>query len=115
MTERREVPCDGCRACCVRERIILSPQHGDDQASYITVPTRQGDGPVQWMLAHKLNGECVYLGERGCTIHDRAPWACRQFDCRRWLAGFPDALQELLLPDDLDGQVLEAARLRLLP
>lgn len=34
------------------------------------------------MIAHKANGECVYLGENGCTIHDRAPSLCRVVDCR---------------------------------
>lgn len=29
-------------------------------------------------------GNCVYLGEGGCTIHDRAPVICRVFDCRRF-------------------------------
>ena len=34
------------------------------------------------MLAHKPNGECVYLNERGCSIHGSAPALCRIADCR---------------------------------
>jgi len=34
------------------------------------------------MIAHKANGECVYLDERGCSIHDHAPSLCRSADCR---------------------------------
>jgi hypothetical protein len=34
------------------------------------------------MLAHKPNGECVYLNEQGCSIHGRAPSLCRTADCR---------------------------------
>jgi hypothetical protein len=34
------------------------------------------------MIAHKSNGECVYLDERGCSIHDHAPSLCRTADCR---------------------------------
>jgi Fe-S-cluster containining protein len=34
------------------------------------------------ILNRKDNGECIYLGADGCTIHDRAPWVCRTFDCR---------------------------------
>lgn len=34
------------------------------------------------MLAHKPNGECVYLQEVGCSIHDHAPSLCRLADCR---------------------------------
>jgi len=113
MSDRAVVPCNGCKACCRRERIILSEEHGDDLGQYVTVPTRRGDGPVGWMLQHKSNGDCVYLGADGCTIHDRAPWVCRQFDCRKWLMGFPEAMQDLLLPDDIDGEVVKAARMRL--
>ena len=114
MSERKVVPCEGCTACCRRERVILSPEHGDVIDDYLVTPNRKGiDGPVEWMLGHQLNGDCIYLGNNGCTIHDRAPWACRQFDCRRWLSGFPKAMQELLLPDDIDGAVLAAARKRM--
>jgi Fe-S-cluster containining protein len=112
--ERNVVPCNGCTAFCRHERIILSEEHGDDHTQYYAIPTRKGlDGPLEWMLAHKRNGDCIYLGKDGCTIHERAPWVCRQFDCRKWFLSFPEAMQELLLPDDLDGEVVKAARARL--
>ena len=34
------------------------------------------------MLAHKPNGDCAYLVESGCSIHDRAPSLCKSADCR---------------------------------
>jgi hypothetical protein len=34
------------------------------------------------MLAHKPNGDCIYLDEHGCSIHGRAPSLCRVADCR---------------------------------
>jgi len=34
------------------------------------------------MIAHLPNGDCVYLGDNGCTIHGRAPALCRAADCR---------------------------------
>lgn len=34
------------------------------------------------MLAHKPNGDCVYLGDRGCTIQDDKPQMCGEMDCR---------------------------------
>lgn len=82
---------------------------------YDCTPTRKGSGKgkVVWMLKHKPNGDCVYLDENGCSIHDHAPWVCRMFDCRRWLLGFPAAMQELLSPDDLDGEVIKAAKARI--
>lgn len=108
------VPCNGCQACCKRERIIMSEENGDNPEEFHVVPTKKGnDGAIEWMLAHKPNGDCIYLGETGCTIHGRQPWACRQFDCRAWFLGFPEALQELLLPDDLDGEVVRAAMARI--
>jgi Fe-S-cluster containining protein len=42
-------------------------------------PPGAGRGPI---LKRRPNGDCVYLGENGCTIHDRAPTVCRVFDCR---------------------------------
>lgn len=33
-------------------------------------------------LQHKFNGDCAYLGESGCTIHETKPFACRLYDCR---------------------------------
>jgi hypothetical protein len=38
--------------------------------------------PDALMVAHKPNGECVYLDEKGCSIHDHAPWLCKIADCR---------------------------------
>lgn len=112
--QRNSVPCNGCKACCKHQRVILSVEHGDVSELYKTVPNRLGvDAPHNLMLAHKPNGDCIYLGEDGCTIHDFAPWACRMFDCRKWLAGFPEAMQDLLTPDDIDGEIVTAARARM--
>lgn len=105
---RRVVPCDGCTACCRRERVILQPE--DDARLYRTVPALgPGVGPNDRMLEHRVDGTCVYLGPGGCTIHDRAPLVCRKFDCRAWIqlgAAYPSELQ----PDDISGKVLEAGR-----
>ena len=75
---RLDVPCNGCRLCCDGDAIRLLP--GDDPTQYQTEPHEMIRGAL--MLAHRKNGECVYLGEWGCTIHDRAPLMCREFDCR---------------------------------
>jgi Fe-S-cluster containining protein len=114
--DRNDVPCGKCNACCRNERVILSQEHSDRADDYVTVPTRQGiDGKPALMLQHRPNGDCVYLGvvSGRCTIHDDAPWACRQFDCRKWLAGFPEAMQDLLTVDNIDGEVVKAARERI--
>ena len=58
---------------------------GDDPALYKTVPHHKFPGDL--MLDHKPNGDCIYLGKVGCTIYDKRPRMCREFDCRNF---FPD-------------------------
>lgn len=62
---------------------MLSSEAGDVVELYDTEevfdPTRNRPGKA---LAHKPNGDCVYLGTRGCTIHSWRPSLCRAFDCR---------------------------------
>ena len=113
MAERSTVTCNGCKACCHKQQVILSLENGDDPKKYLVEEARTGAGEKAWLLKHKSNGDCIYLGEIGCTIHDRAPWACRTFDCRRWFLGLPDALPELLQVDDHYGQIVKAAKERL--
>lgn len=42
----------------------------------------QGVTHLALNLECKPNGDCIYLGEHGCTIYDRRPSICREFDCR---------------------------------
>ncbi len=77
-TETRFVPCNGCTLCCQGDAIRLEPE--DMDAGYQTEPHPYIGGAL--MIAHKANGECVYLDGRGCSIHDRAPSLCRSADCR---------------------------------
>lgn len=49
-------------------------------AGYKTEPHPYIPGAI--MLANKPNGECIYLTENGCSIHDNAPSMCRVADCR---------------------------------
>lgn len=85
MSERSEVPCNGCTACCRGDLIILHPEHGDQPADYLTEEvTNPLTGKSAIALRKAGNGNCIYLGDAGCTIHDRAPKICRTFDCRRW-------------------------------
>ena len=34
-------------------------------------------------LAQHLNGDCLYLGPKGCEVYADRPVVCRTFDCRR--------------------------------
>jgi hypothetical protein len=74
----RQVPCDGCTLCCQGDAVRLEPE--DNAVDYQTEPHPYIPGAL--MLAHKPNGECVYLTKSGCSIHDRAPALCRIADCR---------------------------------
>ena len=80
---RNVVPCNGCKLCC-RMFTMLRPEKGDDVASYVTAQWyRDGiDKPPVTILDRQDNGDCHYLGSEGCLIWDRAPFECRQFDCR---------------------------------
>lgn len=81
MTDRVSVPCGSCRLCC-RMMTPLHPEHGDDIGSYQTALWVKAGQEPMIILDRLPNGDCVYLGENGCTIHERAPRACRMFDCR---------------------------------
>jgi uncharacterized protein len=70
-----QVPCGTCRACCTHDRIFLGPL--DDPRAFRW--HLEGGYPV---IDRQPDGRCVYLGDGGCTIHDRAPQICRRMDCR---------------------------------
>ena len=72
------VPCNGCTLCCQGDAIRLTEEDNPDE--YLTEPHPYISRAL--MLAHKSNGDCVYLVESGCSIHDRAPSLCRSADCR---------------------------------
>lgn len=77
------VPCGICRACCVRDRIVLR----DDEADRF----KWHFEGAQKVLDRKSDGMCVYLTERGCSIHVDAPDICRRFDCRVLFLATPKA------------------------
>ena len=72
------VPCNGCTRCCRNDAVRLLP--GDNPTQYKTEP--HSIIPSALMLAHESNGDCIYLGKNGCTIHDTKPLMCREMDCR---------------------------------
>ena len=110
MSVVRDVPCNGCRACCQGDLIVLHPECGDvvDRYDHLMMPhpfTRE----MVAVLAQKPNHECVYLGPRGCTIHDRAPAICREFDCRLMFLKFTRAERWRLVRDGMMSKDVFAA------
>lgn len=98
MAVRAETPCNGCTLCCRNDAIMLHPEHGDKPETYLTTPyVNPLTGEPGLMLAKKDNGECIYLGNSGCTIHDRSPTICQTFDCGKMFKAFPLKMRAKLL------------------
>jgi Fe-S-cluster containining protein len=75
------VPCGSCTLCCRHQKVFLFP--GDDAAALLAVRGyNSATGKEGWRLQQKRNGDCLFLGERGCTIYERRPSVCRLYDCR---------------------------------
>ena len=85
------VACGTCTACCRNHTLVtLHPESGDDPAMY-DCDTIEVEGRTLYKLKHTENGDCIYLGEGGCTIHGRAPVICRTFDCAAFVREWPRA------------------------
>ena len=60
--------------------VFLEP---DEVDKYRCVQESGGDGQNQPRLERNEDESCVYLDERGaCSIYERRPKLCRNFDCR---------------------------------
>jgi Fe-S-cluster containining protein len=93
------VPCGKCKLCCQNHSaVLILPSHGDDPASYSTMTLPGVDG---LFLTFKKNGDCSYLGPDGCTIHDRAPFICRTYDCRNQHKMYTKEQRDLLIKKGL--------------
>lgn len=102
-----KLDCAGCTTCCRGDDIYLMRQ--DDPAQYRTVLRRDG----RIALAKGADGNCVYLGQGGCTIHGRAPAMCRTFDCRAYFLALerrPRLLEGRLASPATRETVLEGRR-----
>lgn len=89
---------------------------GDRAVDYLTMPAVNPiTGKHGLALQQKPNGDCIYLGEKGCTIHGKAPAICKEFDCRRFFLGLGDrnARRQVLKTGLVTKDVYEAGRKRL--
>lgn len=103
-----KIDCGSCTKCCVGfQQVVLVET--DDPHQY---RTRQL-APGIYALEHKPNGDCIYLGENGCTIYGRHPTVCKVFDCsefvRRLDAGTYEGMGAVLV----GGKVIKEGRKRL--
>ncbi|SRR5712691_8211900 len=115
MTAFTNVTCNGCRLCCLHDLILLHPECGDRIEDYDCVPAMNPlTGKQGFALRRNENSECIYLGPDGCTIHDRAPVICREFDCRALYRKLGRTERRSLISRGLiDKKVLDAGRERL--
>ncbi len=118
---RADVPCGSCRQCCRgNSMVMLLADEGDDVASYeheiISLPAdrlgpladKSGSGPI---LKRQPNGDCIYLGPDGCSIHDRAPVICRVFDCRGLVRSYSRQQIRTMIADGLlDRDIIDRGR-----
>ena len=75
--------CHACGRCCHGRKISLSPYEVVRLAANRGLSTGElldrfatEDGRA---LRHRPDGACVFLGERGCTVHPDRPLACRLY------------------------------------
>jgi hypothetical protein len=106
--EIKEVPCNGCTLCCQGDAVRLEAD--DLSMNYRTEPHLYIKGAL--MIAHKENGDCCYLDENGCSIHDHAPSLCRSADCRSIALRISfERARELHMAGRLDMRVWDKGRI----
>jgi Fe-S-cluster containining protein len=102
--------CASCPAhCCKGDTIMLHPEMGDPPFAYQVVAVEHPiTGAPGYMLAHKPNGDCIYLGEVDgvgrCTIYSHRPAICRRFDCGLSYASMPRRDRKRMLREGLISQ-----------
>jgi len=103
-----KVDCGSCRKCCKGNSLIML-QDDESPDRYDCVWHPHFDG---YALKRKPNGDCVYLGEDGCTIWGRHPIICRIFDCADFAMRMDEGAYDAIGPH-LDNDVTEEGRRRL--
>jgi Fe-S-cluster containining protein len=89
-----DVPCGTCVGCCVSAyHIPIRPQDARARASIpreflVTAPGQPADHA---MMKYLDDGTCPMLSAGRCTIYDRRPQTCRDYDCRIFAAAGIDA------------------------
>jgi Fe-S-cluster containining protein len=81
--------CHACNRCCHNKAIRVTPYEtlmlarhiGLSTTDFISAHTEAG-GTI---LRSRDNGDCGFLGERGCTVHPARPLACRIYPLARWV------------------------------
>jgi uncharacterized protein len=83
--------CRRCLRCCRHKRIQLNPYEvarlaygrGMSTTAFRALHTVDGQGLE---LAQAENGDCVFLGPEGCTVHPDRPLVCRLYPLGRFVS-----------------------------
>src|ERR1700759_5003935 len=83
--------CNACNRCCRNKAIRVNPyeilrlaRHLGLSTTEFLEPNTEAGGTV---LRSNESGECVFLGEHGCTVHPDRPLGCRIYPLARWGSG----------------------------
>lgn len=84
--------CHACSRCCHHKKIQTNPYEIAVMADHLGMSTSEfrarwtqdGEGTA---LSQTDEGACVFLGERGCTIHPARPLVCRLYPLGRHRSG----------------------------
>ncbi len=108
----RVVPCGTCSLCCK----LHTPLTDDEYQNYdwadwwFMNPNGQKEykGKILW---RQQNGDCIYLIDNRCTIYDRRPRACREFDCRETFKHSDRAGRKIAIKrGDMTKEIFERGR-----
>jgi hypothetical protein len=89
-----EVPCGDCVGCCTSSLFIhIRP---DETGTLAVIPARllvraPGQPRGHKTLGFAGDGSCPMLRDRACSIYERRPRTCRDYDCRMLAAAGLDA------------------------
>jgi Fe-S-cluster containining protein len=102
-----KIDCGSCRKCCKGDQLIILTD-ADDPNRFQCHEIRPG----VYAVDRAANGDCIYLGDKGCTIWGRHPEVCRIFDCAAFVKRMDERAFDGVGPR-LGGEVVREGRRRL--
>lgn len=73
-----------CTECCEKLSPFLTPEEFASGQYIYTFVNSDNDNDKPVIVIPRTEFGCIYLSnDKICTIYDKRPLACRQFDCRK--------------------------------
>jgi len=89
--KKQRNPCGTCRICCQLDLFVVNLLPSDDPSKYDTYNKLDGI-----YVKKKESGSCIYLKYDGCSIYDKRPNTCKNFNCIDFINKRYDKLKEQL-------------------